>query len=336
VELGTSTWAAGLKRTGSRPLSEAEQAELGARERAFRVRGLWALGGIPVLAGALAVLLLLFGDRPAGPATAVPVVLLTVLTPVLVLIARDCLTLARDLARDRASGQAERFEGVIGPLGGLDPALRRLLQSRLLHPGGSEPQWFEVLPTSGLVWQANGVRPAHWIRAAIARTADLPTHAAIAAEWVEPVDTSREDGFHVGRRELSDGEAVELARHRRRLLARPIVTAVLLNIWVAVTVWAHLGDAYNLGEAHRTILFAVLVALTLQANWNLGRCVWLAARFARDLRLRVAVIVRSPSLLSVNDQTPAPLLPPDEFLAASGVLWTRGGAPAAWRLAPTR
>jgi hypothetical protein len=336
VQSEVSVWAAGLRRTGTRPLSDAERAELDARERVFRVRGLWALGFIPVLGGALAAILLLWGREPAHALTAVPVILLTILTPVLVLIARDCLTLARDLARDRTSGQAERFEGVVGPLGTVDPALRRLLQTGLLHPGGSQPQWFEVLPASGLVWQANGARPAHWIRASLAQTANLPTYASIAAEWVESVDRSRDDAFHVGKRELSEGESEELRRHRRRLLVRPVVTAGLLNLWLSLAVWAHLTAAYDLAEVHRTFLFAVLVALTVQATWTLARALWLAARFARDLRLRLAIIVRTPSLIHRDENGPPPLMPPDEFLAVSGVLWTRGGVPAHWRMAPTR
>jgi hypothetical protein len=60
----------------------------------------------------------------------------------------------------------------------------------------------------------------------------------------------------------------------------------------------------------------------------------LLGKLMRDARLRTAVIVRSPSLLPINPSSPS-LLPADEFLAISGVLWTRAGAPAPWRLVPS-
>jgi hypothetical protein len=112
---------------------------------------------------------------------------------------------------------------------------------------------------------------------------------------------------------------------------------VLLNGWLLAAVWAIFSGARALSEPHHIFLFGVLVLVTLQANLNLGRCLWLSVKFARDLRFKTAVIVRSPALVPKEPRAGIiSLLPADEFLAVSGVLWTRGGSPAPWRLVPGR
>jgi hypothetical protein len=327
-----SIWSAGLPRAGRRTLREPEIQELSARAGEFRRKGLRALVSVPI------VFVLLFGVAALlhwnTRARISPVLIaLTVITPVLILTARDCLTLARDLARDLRDGATVRYEGVVGRVTRLDATLDRLIRGGLLRKGCSETQWFEVLPTSGLVWYANGIRPRSWIRAACAETAPLPTYAEVAAEWVEPVDISREDAFHVGKRELSAAELSELTRHVRRMLFKPVVSAVVLNLWLTGAVWALRSGAANLNSGHAMFLFAVLVGVTIQVDLRLVRCLTLLLKLMRDARLRTAVIVRSPSLLPASVSRPS-LLPADEFLAISGVLWTRAGAPAPWRLAP--
>lgn len=329
----TNVWAAGLPLTATRLLSEAEVGELRSRAARFQRHGILALLGIPL---ALLVFFILapLAPRPAAGSLALPLIAITVVTPWLVLTARDCLILARDLRRDVRTGRADRFEGHVGQVIGVDGTLRRLVKAGLLHRGAYEPQWLEILPESGLVWSANGAHPKRWVRASYAETANLPTYASVAAEWVETVDASREDAFHVGRRDLSEPEVTELRRHMRRIIFKPAVVAVFLNAWLIVALWALYSGARRLEEGHQVFLFAVLVAVTVQVDLGLIKCVHLGIKFARDLRLRVAVIVRSPAL--VPQQAGQALLPADEFLGASGVLWTRSGTPAPWRLMPGR
>ena len=325
----TNLWSAGLPLRGSRPLSDEERADLEARRSRFQRQGLAALLGVPC-AFLLFFLLAPLTPHPSAAALALPLILLTVATPLLALTARDCLLLARDLRRDLADGRADRFEGPIGATA-VDGTLRRLVRAGLLEKGGSDPQWFEVLPASGLVWHANGGRPRQWIRAAYAETANLPTYAGIAAEWVESVDNTREDAFHVGRRDLSEAETAELRRHQRRIVTRPVALGLLLNAALAATLWALYAGMVR--EPHHLFLFAVLFAATLQVSVSMVKCIVLGVKLARDLRVRIAVIVRTPSLLPQPDGSSA-LLAPDEFLGCSGVLWTRSGRPAPWRLLP--
>lgn len=328
-----SIWSAGLPRAGRRILRNPEIEELSARAAEFRRKGLRALLAIPIVFALLFGIAVLLHWNTRARISPV-LITLTVISPVLILTARDCLTLARDIRRDLRAGGTDRYEGVVGRVTRLDATLNRLVRAGLLRKGCSETQWFEVLPCSGLVWYANGIRPRTWIRAGCSETATLPTYAEVAAEWVEPVDASREDAFHVGKRELSPAELSELTRHVRRMLTKPVVSALVLNLWLAGAVWAVRSGAVSLNGGHAMFLFAVLVAVTIQVDLRLVRCATLLLKLLRDAHLRTAVIVRSPSLLPQSPSNPA-LLPADEFLAISGVLWTRAGAPAPWRLAPS-
>lgn len=325
-------WSAGLPQAGGRALREPEIGELTALAARFRRKGLVALAAVPlVLAGLLAAATAL---RWTTPALLSPVlILLTVTLPVLLLVARDCLTLDREIRRDLDGGVTSRFEGQVGKVTRFDGTLNRLVRAGLLRKGSAEIQWFEILPVSGLVWCANGIRPGGWIRASCAETAPHPTYAQVAAEWVETVDASREDAFHVGRRELSPEELSELSRHVRRMLVKPLVSSTLLNGILLGAAWALSTGRASLESGHSTFLFAVLVAVTVQVDLRLFRCVALLLKLRRDARLRTAVIVRSPALLRQDPSAPR-LLPADEFLAVSGVLWSRAGAPAPWRLLP--
>lgn len=325
-------WSAGLPRAGGRPLHAPEVGELRELAGQFQRKGLSALAAIPLLLAGLLGLAAALGWTTPGRLSPV-LILLTVGLPLLALVARDCLVLAGEIRRDIAAGSTSRFEGEVGRVIGYDGTLARLLRSGLLRKGSSETQWFEILPVSGLVWCANGIRPRRWIRAACAETAPLPSYAGVAAEWVETVDASREDAFHVGKRELSREELAELDRHVRRMLMKPLLSALLLNGWLLAAVWALAAGRAHLDTGHTMFLFSVLVVVTAQVDLRLFHCLKLLHKLRRDGRLRLAVIVRSPALLRQDPSAPT-LLPPDEFLAVSGVLWTRAGAPAPWRLAP--
>lgn len=329
-------WAAGLCRSGERALTPAEQSELRGRMSTFRRRGILAIAAIPVGLALLAAAIPLL--QRAGLEMVLPVVpvLAMALLPSMLLAARDCLRLARELNVDYRTAQVERYEGNVGSAPRADPTLQRLLRVGLFQNDSQITQWLEVLPASGLVWRANGQAPKRWLRAVRAETASIPEYAAIAAEWVEPVDHSRDDALHVGRRELSRAEQAELKSHLKRLTVRPAALAVVLTAWLGWMAWAALAPRGVPMEDQPLPLIVALLLLTGQAYFNLARCVRLGKRFARDLRAGGVVIVRTPRTHPGLVEIDGRLSPPDEFLLTSGILWNQAGTPAPWRMTAVR
>lgn len=325
-----------MSRTGERVLAPEEQAELRGRLQVFRRRGQWAIGAIPVGLALLAAAVPLL--EYAGLSVLLPALPLiaVALLPSLVLAARDCLRLARELKQDFQAARVERYEGNVGSAPRTDPTLQRLLRAGLFQNDSQSVQWLEVLPASGLVWRANGAAPKRWLRAVRAETASVPDYAAIAAEWVEPVDHSREDALHVGRRELSQAEQAELKCHLKRLTVRPTALTLVLTGWLGWIAWSALVPRGTPLEEQPLPLIAALLMLTGQAYFNLIRCVRLGKRFARDLRAGGVVIVRTPRTQPGPVEMDGRLSPPDEFLLTSGILWNQAGIPAPWRMTAVR
>ncbi|HTE19545.1 MAG TPA: hypothetical protein VK689_14350, partial [Armatimonadota bacterium] len=218
-EPDTSTWSAGFRLSGQRELSADERREVGRQAQACAIRGCGWLLLVPTLFGiAVAATVVARQYGPAGALMASIGLLLVALgTPALLLMARDSLRWWRVLARDAREGVADRFEGRAEDSPSGDTTLRRLRRMGLLQDYRAETQWFEVLARSGMVWRVNGARPPRLVRAGRARVADVPKFAAVAAQWLEPLDRADRDAPHLGQRELSGAENAELRRHLRRM-----------------------------------------------------------------------------------------------------------------------
>jgi hypothetical protein len=195
----------------------------------------------------------------------------------------------------------------------------------LLQDYCAQTQWFEVLARSGMVWRVNGARPPRLVRAGRARVADVPAFAAVAAQWLEPLDRTDRDAPHLGQRELSGAENAELRRHLRRMTLRPLFALAILLPWL-VAVGLRAQDEFPLS-------WMLLAAGCMVAQVNVFRCFWLARKLGRDLRVGRLVIARTPvEQREPGLPGPAPLSPPEEFLPVSGIIWTRCGLPAPWRV----
>ncbi|MFN3651606.1 MAG: hypothetical protein ACK47B_18675 [Armatimonadota bacterium] len=324
-------WCAGLRLAEFRALTPAERIEI--RYAAF-ARYLWsALAFVlfPLAFATFVVLGLPLASRPvASGLVAVVVVVGLVVMALLLLAGRDWLRWARALSRDARQGAVQRFEGVIPHLPAPDESLQSLLKEGLLQAGSEETQWLEVLPVSGGVLQANGVRPRRWIRARRRRVAEVPEYAATAAEWVSPARTSGEE-VYLNHRELTAAETEELRRHIRRLTLRPLLLAVALDAWLGTVLVLSGGRL----EGTQLLTGLLLLVVAVRANWSAYRSLALGGRLRQDLRIGRVVITRSPKSDPELETLPggeAPTLSdPDEFLPVSGALWSEAGQPAPWR-----
>ena len=313
-----SIWSGGLRLTGGRELMPDEREEIRRLSLRNRLHGSLLLVPLPFLFPLCVAALALPGEGgpPRDTLTMAVAGVMLLGTPWLLLAARDRLRDARVLAQDARSGRVDQFGAE--------------------RPAGSAPEtdWFEALPHSGLVWCVNGVRTSARKRAERSEAADPPPYAAIAAEWVAPLEEGREGSVYLNHRELSPAEREDLRRHLRRLVIPPVLLAAVLNAWLAIVLWAA-GNTGHLPEGRNTLSFVFFVILVGAANWNLARCLPLGRKFLQDARTGRVVIARSSEDGEpVEGETAAPSLsPPEEFLPYSGVIWTRAGHPALWRLA---
>lgn len=322
---GSTTWSDGLRMTGERDLSPAERAEL--RRTALRFRAQGCLGGVavPLLFIAFLVGLSLFTDPSAtpGPAFVLAAIAGLALLGVLCLGAVERMRWGLALARDVSEGRVERFETPREPSGPHGTA-----------EGAGE--WaagcLEVLPNSGMVYQVDGVRSRGWSRVTRTEIADPPPFARIAAEWLEPAETDDGTAIHLGHRELSEAEEGEIRRRQRHLLLKPGILALLLSLWTSPILW-FLAREGKLPEGRHLVSFILLVVLTAVALVQFARSLKLARELAGDLRAGRAVIARSEAATQEDDDgDPEEMPAAEEYLPVSGLLWTRGGEPARWRV----
>jgi hypothetical protein len=336
----------GFRHSGGRELSVEEQARLRRRARTISVRVVGAvLAFWVVLCSALTALVAV--EEAQGLARVVAAVVATLLfggTGVLVLVVRVLWQERRMLDRDAREGRVDRFAGALIAPPETDSPLAALVGTGTLEAETGLPQWFEVLPVSGFVWQANGAYPRCWIQAFSTHSdiAPTPEYAAVAAEWLEPVH-GVEGAVEVGQRELSGAEVAELKRHGQRLL-RPVWWLAPLNLWLVVVVWLCL-QAGEIPRGWNLVTFSLLAAVTMA--WNCvvkGDLVRARARF-QEARVGRVTIAR----LEMEDEdedddaeeteaegTEAAEAEPRtsviEFLPFSGDAWTVDRRPSFWRM----
>jgi hypothetical protein len=253
----------------------------------------------------------------------------------LVIVAYVFLGESRAVGRDARHGFVERYSGVLVPDDENCRPFAELLRSGLLKSGLSQVQWFEILPRSGFLWQANGVRPRRWTPITAPSSVDVaeaPEYAALAAEWVERLAEEGE-AIYVGKRELTREEIRELKRHVRHLVIEPLRIALPVTLWfVTVLVLCVRSGSYPTGW--NLVMFIVLGVLTLVSDFLLVDRLREVRPYRADIRLGRVNIIRYP--LTEEDSGPGrpELSPPVEALPFSGATWTIEGQPAFWRSVP--
>lgn len=332
----------GLRRAGQRPLAPEER-------RVVRGQARWlaaafagtALGFWVVLFVALGTAA--FIPEAQGLARGVAILatlLLAAGTIGLMLAARHLLRESRALTRDARRGSVQRYEGVPLPSG--PTALRRPLRPAARRPKADSevPSWFEVLPHSGLLWQAGHLPEAEplrrWARLLPPEPIEVaatPAFAATAAEWTEAVPGSAAP-LRLGQRELAEDERRELRQQRRRALRSRLAVILPLDLWFAAVLGFGLragppphesGGAFR----HDALSFLWLTALTVLANVALVRVLRAARALAQDAQNGRVAILRYPLQAEGDAETERWVTV--ELLPVSDAVWTIDGEPASWR-----
>jgi hypothetical protein len=337
----TETGDAGFRRAGRRALAPAER-----RAVRGRARWLWAMFAGAVLAFWLVLFFAVgtgvFIEEAQGTPRVIAILVTALLfagTIALLLAARCFLGDSRALARDARRGYVQRYAGNLPPADGVDPRLHSLLESGLLKRDRAAPQWLEVLPHSGFLWQVNDARPRRWIPFLPPQpieVAETPAFAAVAAQWTEPVSG---DGTPVraGQRELSPDEVRELRQQLRRALRVRLVLAIPCNLWF----WTVLGLGLREGHLprpsgwafwHDAVSFLLLGVVAILGDLVLVRGLREAWLHAREARIGQVVILRSPLVEDeAPEEAPAAWITL-ELLPLSEAVWTIDGEPAGWRM----
>lgn len=189
-------------------------------------------------------------------------------------------------------------------------------RDRTVHICRSGDLMVEVLTHSHAIWSRNGepVRPPMIAHAT--KTAGIPHHAAMAANFVRPA-AGRDDLF-VHQRALTADELTELDTYAPRPSFPMIVLAAVGLTGCAATFLLAV-------RGHLTTLFPPFIFF-VAGVWALSGTVrrWRRRRrFASDLEAGYVIIARQ----EISGELSGPV----EFLPFSEILWTSDGEPALWR-----
>jgi len=330
---GVAKWRAGLRFAGSREFTGREKKELKAIILKKALFSLISLLSVPVCSVLLAfpiAMLRLMGRDYAREfvnimGVAIPIFLAGALIFTVINLIR-MISLFRDLRNNRM----ESYEGRFDENAHVTRSITTLIRNGLFYPVTNKPQTMEALASSGLIWSVNGVRQRLWLTAPVVETAEEPSYAAIAADWVMPLDPKRNDLAYVNQRQMTSDEKTELIHHIRVLLRKNLFLTVMMNAWFA----------YNLVQVrfHREevdLLF--ILALFIASTWDMALFTRLmqVAKFKGDLKMGILVIARMPDKIEKIPESQVPSLSTrTEFLPISRYLWSREGVPATWRITP--
>jgi hypothetical protein len=327
--------SAAMTPAGQRPLTRGERTILGRRARLLEARvGLLVMAFPPVLFIALAIGTLV--EEPSSFVRGIGsggMALLLGVCVAIILIGRNWWIESRAVRRDARLGYVERYQVVLNEALASHPWLAKLMEEGLLTRGAPSVHYLEVLPTSGCLWRANGTRLHRWaplLPARFTEVAVTPPFAAIAAEWVEPPvgDTS---GLHVGERELTEDEILELKRYSRRQRFHHARIALPLTLWFGTVLGLCLQSG-RFPTYYQLVLFIGLGVATVAWDTLLIACLFRTRLLTQDARVGRVVIARFAEDAKGEAGTAAELSSPIEFLPVSGAEWTSGGLPAEWRV----
>jgi hypothetical protein len=307
----TDWWYAGLRAVGERPFSSAELEELHdvlseATRRIVLVIG--AIFGVPLLVVA---------------SFYVPG-LRVVIMPGAILVA-SVTWYWRAVAAELRYGRAVRIDLRRGIVVQCEGTLDDLLVSRALlldEPRSmirisaerDERVTIEVLPRSQRVWSCDGRRAHHLVVVPKSSTAPAPEHARMAANFVQPMNAA----LAVHQRALTRAEVTELEGYApavdpaRYVIAGLLVVGSIAGFWLALQ---RRTDSLLIAAVFSIAAFFAIVRLFRDASRH--------RRISRDVDSGAVIIVRARDGDLLGD--------PKEFLPHSGIPWTIGGVPAAWR-----
>ena len=310
--------------TGVRKLLPEEKAELFRRGTRSLAAGCALLLPAPILfLVSLGALALVSGPDGSINARAVGVmVLMLVVLPLMLVIGSQSYRQGSRMRLDARRGEVYQFQPISPDQPPITGAEAR-----------EQPSWFEVLPTTRLIWRTEtGLPPAQKTVDFVA-VADTPERAATAAQWTEPLDPVQAPGLEVNHRELTAAERNELLRHIHQVALTPLRAAVPLTLWAGAVLYLA-AQAGRFPAGYRLASFLLLLAVTAIADLAAVIGFRTAWKLRKDHHVGRVIIVRlSQSDNQATEQVgTAELSPPSEFLPFSRRSWTFAGHPVHWRV----
>lgn len=330
---GIAKWRAGLKFVDSREFTRQEKKEINAlilRKALFSLLCLVSIVLLFGLSAFSAAIMDILGHDSMHMFSSV----MAFVIPIYIAGAMICsafnlirvMTLFRDLRKNRMESYAGQFdENAIKPR-----SMNALIRNSLFLPVSERPQTMDALAGSGLIWSVNGIRQRYWLTVPMMETAEEPSYAAIAAEWVVPLDPTRTDLAYVNQRQMTSDEKSELVHYIRVSLKKNLFMTLFMNTWFVYSVDQVLTQHQGLD-----LFFAL--SLFVASTWDISLFTRLVriAKFNGDLKMGILVIARMPDKIEKMPESQVPSLSNrTEFLPISRYLWSREGIPATWRTTP--
>lgn|GEM_PF-6158679 len=309
-------WSLGVPMVSGRVLSTTEL------ERVKNVSGrvsrkMWLkAAGLPVFVLAVLACMLFFG-LTKGEAGKMVFWLLAIgglcfSWPIALLSARDDFRLRRSLGRDISSGKVYRFEGVIRREEVLEYRTFQRMTEQLALLDISAPQWFELLPDSGLMLQTHMGEPRGLFT--------LP-HVELAASGADQYSVPVRDKFPGADpkllcRHMTQAESSEILRRIPEFRTANMGAMIFFVIWslMGLVSWYLHGRTFPL--PYLLLLAFVLFRTGHMLSSFVGQ--WrLCSRFRQDVKEGFIFIDPSVEM---------------EFLPVSMLIWAQRRKPAPWRL----
>lgn len=312
----TIQWCLGVPMTGSRLLDDSESPVLKRLLDRLKRKMSLKTGVVPALALALAACVRLGWLGSSGEEWLVlwlAVIIVTALAwPFALFSAYEDFRLRRALAQDMASGKVLRFEGVIRRDEVPDDRVMETLREQSAILDSAVPQWFELLPRSGLLLRTHmglmrkPVRLLH-VELAVSGADGFAVHVADKFPGADPKLLCR----HMTRAEA--GEIVRRIPGLRREGLLSTALFVLLSVSLALSWFME----HKLFDNTHLLLLAVLLFGTGRLVAALIKRLRICSQFTKDVKEGFVFIDPDEQM---------------EFLPCSTLVWATRRKPALWRL----
>jgi hypothetical protein len=254
--------------------------------------------------------------------------------PILILVTKDSYQAAAILTSDLRAGRVFIFEGSITAIWNRHKIFKRLFKEHLIDMDVNGKQRIEVLPVSGAVMDANGLKPDRW-REGVIVEATAPPEQHYDAIVTGPEGDIGEQADLL-QRHMSQGEIAELALHITRR-KRPPSILVFLSVWllvliVALSLHASEGKLRQWFDAYHWQTVLVCISYSI-VSYRYIRDLRIVRLMNQDVGLKMLKIIRPKPEFEYVDKEKIPVL---EVLPISLICWSSDGRPYSWRLSKTR
>jgi len=346
VTRSKTAWALGLPLESTRPFTAQELNNLRQAVKRYRVNTLLFCIAYPL---AWAIFGLLASQVPSDSSVAqgflsvAAIGLVLVGLPSAILLSKDSLRRARQLAKEVKHGQVLRFVGPITEECTYDPAFSKLVGNDLIKADQRAKLAVEVLAGSSRIWAVNEVSTKSWIEVYVADVADVPPDAATATEWL-PMEES-EASERVGKRKLMDEEKVEMTQHARRSWKRPLPWTIGFTIWISMPIAVMIGQGHLDHPSYYIQMLFVGIA-TVGAYVAQAKGLAMAKTLGRDRDDGEVMVIEINGAQELpnngesvgqdyaDNESGAPHASNviwGEMLIHTSIMWSENGQAAAWR-----